>query len=70
FEYTCLSREDAKLNWNEVDVSSVLEQIVGEYLPIFEKENLKVRKSITQETIPICMDVEKMVRVYENLLIN
>lgn len=70
FEYTCLSREDAKLNWNEVDASSVLEQIVGEYLPIFEKENLKVRKSITQETIPICMDVEKMVRVYENLLIN
>ncbi|PEF37125.1 sensor histidine kinase [Bacillus wiedmannii] len=70
FEYTCLSGVDAKLNLTEVDISSVLGQITGEYLPIFEKEGLNVQKSITEETIPICIDVEKMVRVYENLLIN
>lgn len=70
FEYTCLSGTDTKLNLKKIDVSSVLEQIVGEYLPIFEKEGLKIQKSIPQKTIPICMDVEKMVRVYENLLIN
>ncbi|MFD6511436.1 histidine kinase dimerization/phospho-acceptor domain-containing protein [Bacillus sp. NPDC060175] len=70
FEYTRLSGIDAKLNLNEVDLSSLLEQIVGEYIPIFEKESLIVQKSITQETIPIFIDVEKMVRVYENLFMN
>ncbi|HDX9610440.1 TPA: HAMP domain-containing histidine kinase [Bacillus toyonensis] len=70
FEYTRLSGIDAKLNLNEVDLSGLLEQIVGEYIPIFEKESLIVQKSITQETIPISIDVEKMVRVYENLFMN
>lgn len=36
FEYTRLSDIDARLNLNEVDVSGLLEQIVGEYTPIFE----------------------------------
>ncbi|PHD49460.1 two-component sensor histidine kinase, partial [Bacillus toyonensis] len=40
FEYTRLSDNDAKLNFNEVDLSGLLEQIVGEYTPIFEKESL------------------------------
>ncbi|MFK4308890.1 signal transduction histidine kinase [Bacillus sp. RC242] len=70
FEYTRLSDIDAKLNINEVDLSGLLEQIVGEYIPIFEKAGLSVQKSITEETIPIFMDVEKMVRVYENLFMN
>ncbi|PDY10049.1 two-component sensor histidine kinase, partial [Bacillus cereus] len=47
FEYTRLSDNDAKLNFNEVDLSGLLEQIVGEYTPIFEKESLIVQKSIT-----------------------
>ncbi|MGH1284077.1 HAMP domain-containing sensor histidine kinase [Bacillus toyonensis] len=70
FEYTRLSGIDAKLSLNEVDLSGLLEQIVGEYIPIFEKESLIVQKSITEEIIPIFMDVEKMVRVYENLFMN
>ncbi|HEE9032291.1 HAMP domain-containing sensor histidine kinase [Bacillus cereus] len=70
FEYTRLSDIDAKLNLNEVDLSGLLEQIVGEYIPIFEKESLIVQRSIAEETIPIFIDVEKMVRVYENLFMN
>ncbi|WP_142333470.1 HAMP domain-containing sensor histidine kinase, partial [Bacillus mycoides] len=70
FEYTRLSGIDTKLNFNEVDLSGLLEQIVGEYIPIFEKESLIVQKSITEETIPIFIDIEKMVRVYENLFMN
>ncbi|MED1384418.1 HAMP domain-containing sensor histidine kinase, partial [Bacillus mycoides] len=48
FEYTRLSDIDAKLNINEVDLSGLLEQIVGEYIPIFEKAGLSVQKSITE----------------------
>lgn len=46
FEYTRLSGIDAKLNLNEVDLSGLLEQIVGEYIPIFEKESLIVQNQL------------------------
>ncbi|MCK1995555.1 HAMP domain-containing histidine kinase [Peribacillus muralis] len=70
FEYTRLSSPDVKLNLNEVDLTGLLEQITGEYIPIFEKENLNVQKSIPEENICLLMDVEMMVRVYENLFMN
>lgn len=70
FEYTHLSSPDVLLNLNEVDLSGLLEQIVGEYIPIFEKEQLSVQKSITEENVPILMDIDKMVRVYDNLFMN
>lgn len=70
FEYTHLSSPDVKLHLNELDMSALLEQIVGEYIPIFEKEQIHVEKTITEETVPVLIDIEKMVRVYDNLFTN
>ena len=70
FEFTRLSSPDVRLNLNTVDLPSLLQQLVGEYIPIFEEEHLSVQKSITEEDIPVVIDVEKMVRVYENLFMN
>ncbi|MFJ6268014.1 histidine kinase dimerization/phospho-acceptor domain-containing protein [Lysinibacillus xylanilyticus] len=70
FEYTKLTSPDLKLNFTEVELGGLLEQIIGEYSPILEKEGLYIQKSITQEDILVSMDIEKMVRVYDNLLIN
>nr|WP_216831490.1 HAMP domain-containing sensor histidine kinase [Alkalihalobacterium elongatum] len=70
FEYTRLSDPDLKLNLVEVDLAALLEQIVGEYIPIFEREQLSVKKNISEEYIPVFLDVEKIVRVYENLFMN
>lgn len=70
FEFTRLSSPDAMLNLSKVDLASLLQQIVGEYIPMFEEEQLTVRSSITDEDIPVVIDVEKMVRVYENLIMN
>lgn len=70
FEFTRLSSPDAMLNLNKVDLTSLLQQIVGEYIPIFEKEQLTVQRLITEEDIPVLIDVDKMVRVYENLFMN
>ncbi|MDE5413238.1 sensor histidine kinase [Alkalihalobacterium chitinilyticum] len=70
FEYTRLSDLDVKLNLVEVDVTALLEQIVGEYIPIFEREHLSVKKNITDEHVPVLLDIEKFVRVYENLFMN
>ncbi|MFJ7737637.1 sensor histidine kinase [Lysinibacillus sp. NPDC097287] len=70
FEFTRLSSPDVQLNLNKVDMASLLQQIVGEYMPIFEEEQLSVQSSITDEDFPVLIDVEKMVRVYENLFMN
>ncbi|KMY50109.1 sensor histidine kinase [Peribacillus loiseleuriae] len=70
FEYTKLTSHDLQLNFTEVELGGLLEQIIGEYMPILEKEGLDIQKSITQEDIYVSMDIEKMVRVYDNLLMN
>ncbi|UOY87653.1 sensor histidine kinase [Bacillus glycinifermentans] len=70
FEYTHLSSPDVKLTCKKADLSGLLEQIIGEYIPIFEKEQLSVQKSITEDNIPVLMDIDKMVRVYDNLFMN
>lgn len=70
FEYTHLSSPDVKLTCKEADLSGLLEQIIGEYIPIFEKERLSVQKSIAEDNVPVVMDIEKMVRVYDNLFMN
>ncbi|MER0466421.1 HAMP domain-containing sensor histidine kinase [Bacillus cabrialesii subsp. cabrialesii] len=70
FEYTHLSSPDVKLTCKEADLSGLLEQIIGEYIPIFEKEQLSVQKSISEDNIPVLMDIDKMVRVYDNLFMN
>jgi len=70
FEYTRLSSPDVHLNLNEVDLYALLQQIIGEYTPLFEKEDLKVIKIIPIESISLFMDIEKMVRVFENLFMN
>lgn len=70
FEFTRLSSPDIRLNLSQVDLTSLLQQIVGEYTPIFEKEQLSVQSSIIDQDIPVLVDIEKMVRVYENLFMN
>lgn len=70
FEFSRLSSPDVKLNLSNVDMVSLLQQIVGEYIPIFEEEQLTVQNLITEEDIHVVIDIEKMVRVYENLFIN
>lgn len=70
FEYTRLSSPDVKLNLDQVNLSALIEQMLGEYTPIFEREQIYIEKSITVKPITLLMDIEKMVRVYENILMN
>ncbi|RLQ93607.1 HAMP domain-containing sensor histidine kinase [Falsibacillus albus] len=70
FEYTRLSSPDVKLDITEVNLMDVLEQLIGEYIPMFEKQKLTIIKTTPDEEIPVAMDIEKMIRVYENLLMN
>lgn len=70
FEFTHLSSPNVAMQLDTVDLSGLLQQILGEYSPIFEKEQLQLDKQIPNADILISIDVEKMVRVYDNLLTN
>ena len=70
FEYTKLTSTDIQLNYSEVDIISLVDQIAGEYEYVFEKEDLKLKKEILGEEIILRIDIEKIVRVLDNLLTN
>lgn len=70
FEYTKLTSHDIKLNYSKVEVGALVNQLVGEYMPILNKASLEIYKDITNKDIFINADIEKLVRVLENLLTN
>ncbi|UPM52812.1 HAMP domain-containing sensor histidine kinase [Gottfriedia acidiceleris] len=70
FEFTRLSSPDIILSKQKVDLSQLIEQIIGENIPIFQKEGLNIKKESIAEDIEITIDVEKMVRVFDNLFMN
>lgn len=70
FEYTKLSSHDIKLNYSKVEIGSLLQQLVGEYTHILNKQGLEVYTEIDDTDIFVNIDVEKIVRVLENLLTN
>ncbi|MBN7573347.1 two-component sensor histidine kinase [Clostridium sp. 2-1] len=69
FEYTKLSSRDITLKLEEVDLSSILIQMLGEYTPVLETKGLSIITDIAEE-IPIKIDIEKIVRVFDNILNN
>lgn len=70
FEYTKLNSHDIKLNYNTVEIGSLVEQLSGEYSLIFKKEGLELISEIPEEDIFVDIDIQMIVRALENLLIN
>ncbi|WP_421085632.1 ATP-binding protein (plasmid) [Priestia sp. MF3] len=70
FEYTKLSLADVETHFQQVDLNGVLYQLVGEYTPILENQGLRVHLTLPDESTLVSVDVEKMVRVFDNLLSN
>lgn len=70
FEYTKLSSKEIVLELVNVDIRPVLNQIVGEYVPMLESKGLRVITQISDAELPVKVDVEKIVRVFENILSN
>ncbi len=70
FEYNKLSLPDVKMKNERVELGGLLSQLVGEYIPIFEKNQLKVQMHSPIEPIWVNVDIAKIVRVFDNLLSN
>nr|WP_142305755.1 HAMP domain-containing sensor histidine kinase [Bacillus pseudomycoides] len=70
FEYTKLTNEKMVLEKKEVCITELLEQLIEELVPQAEEEGLILVKQLPKERVYAAIDSEKMVRVFENLLMN
>ncbi|MGL5379463.1 ATP-binding protein [Clostridium sp.] len=70
FEYTKLNNNGITLNKSKVNVIEFLSQLIEEYIPVFEENNLEVVQKIVDEKCMVEMDAGKVVRVFENLFSN
>ncbi|MBL4931790.1 HAMP domain-containing sensor histidine kinase [Clostridium paridis] len=70
FEYTKLSNREINLELVKVNICPIINQIIGEYSPMLENKGLKVIPRSFDEEIFVNIDIEKIVRVFENILSN
>ncbi|PFV74790.1 two-component sensor histidine kinase [Bacillus sp. AFS059628] len=70
FEYTKLTNEQVILEKQEVCINELLEQLIEELVPQAEEHGLTFVKKFPEERAYAAVDSEKMVRVFDNLLMN
>ena len=70
FEYTKLNNQGIVLEKNKVNIVEFLSQIIEEYIPVFEENQIEVVKKFVDEKSIVEVDAGKMVRVFENLFSN
>lgn len=70
FEYTKLSTNSIKLNREGLCINELLEQLMDELIPICEENKVSFVKEIPAEKMISRVDGDKMVRVFENILMN
>src|SRR5665648_5104 len=70
FEYTRLAGQETKLEYQRLCLNDIVNQVVMDYGPLFEKENLQLKAAIPNEKYYVQINPDKYVRVIENLLGN
>lgn len=70
FEYTKLNNKGIKLEKTSVNLNEFLSQLIEEYVPMFEENEMYVERSLKAVESTVNIDSDKMVRVFENLLSN
>ncbi|MDF2963620.1 MAG: two-component system sensor histidine kinase [Paenibacillus sp.] len=70
FEYTKLSNRDVPMYKEGVPINELLDQLLEEFVTPAEEQMLTISRSIPKEKLLVRIDVDKMIRVFENLLTN
>jgi signal transduction histidine kinase len=70
FEYTTLSSQGVQLYRQTISMNELVEQLVEEYVPLAEEQQLSFCKALPDERLYVSVDPEKFVRVLENLFSN
>ncbi|MGE7695116.1 HAMP domain-containing sensor histidine kinase [Lysinibacillus sp. NPDC094177] len=70
FEYTKLTNESIILGQQDVCINELLDQLIEELIPQAEENHRTFNKNFSEERIFATVDSEKIVRVFDNLLMN
>ncbi|WMJ79152.1 HAMP domain-containing sensor histidine kinase [Clostridium sp. MB40-C1] len=70
FEYTKVANKVVNFDRKEVIINELLMQLIEEFVPVFEENDLKLDKDISKEKFTLKLDANKTVRAFENLLMN
>lgn len=70
FEYTRLTGGDVRLSLQEVDINNLLAQLIIEFEPVAREQGIDLKKILHSTPVMIRIDIEKIVRAIDNLLMN
>ena len=70
FEFTKLNNDIAALEKIPFNIATLVNQIVGEQIPFFKEKNIEVEIESTVQELYCEIDIQKMVRVIENIVKN
>ncbi|MBL0389131.1 HAMP domain-containing histidine kinase [Tumebacillus sp. ITR2] len=70
FEYSKLASGDLPLERRLCNLTELLHQVIGEMVTVSSDSSAEVQKHVPATPVLLLIDVEKMVRVFENLLSN
>ena len=70
FEYTKLSNRGIELNKSTISINNLLIQLTEEMLPIANEKQMDIISNIPKDRIELQCDVQKITRVFENLIGN
>lgn len=71
FEYTKYSGDEVELNFININICDLIEQVVEEFVPVFQENQLGVDIFCDRnEELNVDIDPDKMVRVMDNLFMN
>ncbi len=70
FEFTLVSYGGLRLNLESVNLGRLLEQLIEEFVPMFQKLGLEYRLNLPEEKVMVRADANVLVRVFENLVSN
>ena len=70
FELVKLNNNEITLNKSEVDINKLLMQVITDYSAIADEKNIKINYEGSDKALPLNIDIDKMCRVFNNLLNN
>lgn len=70
FEYTKITSEKVKLNLSKIALNELIDQLIEELVPLCEENRVVIKKQMDNVKIMVIVDPDKIIRVFENLIMN
>jgi len=70
FEISKLNSGKMNIEKNNIDIISLIHQVLGEYSNLYEEKNIEFKLNTNKEEIFLILDGKLMSRVFENIIIN